>query len=105
MWMLETSGEMTPYRAEVGRSYRDTGGEAALVMQEGGGEYHINGVIGDDLIIAPAVEAGGEVGEGLTKQNCKGQSGEGAIFVAALVATILNKVQDNRVTLLHSSQD
>ena len=49
--------------------------------------------------------AGGEVGEGLTKQNCKGQSGEGAIFVAALVATILNKVQDNRVTLLHSSQD
>ena len=45
-----------------------------------------------------------EVGEGLTKQNCKGQSGEGAIFVAALVATILNKVQDNRVTLLHSRQ-
>ena len=48
---------------------------------------------------------GVEVGEGLTKQNCKGQSGEGAIFVAALVATILNKVQDNRVTLLHPSQD
>ena len=48
---------------------------------------------------------GGEVGEGLTKQNCKGQSGESAIFVAALVATILNKVQDIRVTLLHSSQD
>ena len=48
---------------------------------------------------------GGEVGEGLTKQNCKGQSGEGAIFVAALVATILNKVQDNRVTLLHSRQN
>ena len=46
-----------------------------------------------------------EVGEGLTKQNCKGQGGEGAIFVAALVATILNKVQDIRVTLLHSSQD
>ena len=50
-------------------------------------------------------QGGVEVGEGLTKQNCKGQGGEGAIFVAALVATILNKVQDNRVTLLHSSQD
>ena len=49
--------------------------------------------------------AGGGGGEGLTKQNSKGQSGEGAIFVAALVATILNKVQDIRVTLLHSSQD
>ena len=50
-------------------------------------------------------EAREQGGEGLTKQNCKGQSGEGAIFVAALVATILNKVQDIRVTLLHSSQD
>ena len=54
----------------------------------------------------PLLAKGGrEVGEGLTQQNCKGQSGEGAIFVAALVATILNKVQDIRVTLLHSSQD